>query len=420
MAKEKTRVKRREKKNITSGVAHVSATFNNTMITITDAQGNTISWSSAGAQGFKGSRKSTPFAAQTVIPPAALLSSTGGYAAKVVSGVKNTQADLWDGPTYYASEPKIAIRFPMRRIPSGRSLTVGAAPDGAVVAASPFDLPSLGELALANLLAASAGGSRAAASDATSQFLDQAARSFEPHTKQNLPFTAEGDGIDVAAAHALLTQTTLAAAGLPSDGNALLLATTKRLDWYSWLIWADDQQVARRASALLAIAGALCQEPERRLDAAMLQAGLSAERALALYRQRRGFPEQRTELIEPLYTVRMGLYMTGPSLFVDSLLSEIRLLTDEQATAQSTPDGLRLAWSSASTGPGVMKFFIGRPVTAVAVANLESLKVEQSLGTLTLRYDPQGDGECVVLLMSPGWTYPLPNFVPPPRYTEHR
>jgi small subunit ribosomal protein S11 len=64
MAKEKTRVKRRVKKNITSGVAQVSATFNNTMITITDAQGNAISWSSAGAQGFKGSRKSTPFAAQ--------------------------------------------------------------------------------------------------------------------------------------------------------------------------------------------------------------------------------------------------------------------------------------------------------------------------------------------------------------------
>jgi small subunit ribosomal protein S11 len=58
------RVRRRERKNITSGVAHVSATFNNTMITITDAQGNAISWSSAGSQGFKGSRKSTPYAAQ--------------------------------------------------------------------------------------------------------------------------------------------------------------------------------------------------------------------------------------------------------------------------------------------------------------------------------------------------------------------
>ena len=58
------RVRRRERKNITSGVAHVDATFNNTMITITDAQGNTIAWSSSGSQGFKGSRKSTPFAAQ--------------------------------------------------------------------------------------------------------------------------------------------------------------------------------------------------------------------------------------------------------------------------------------------------------------------------------------------------------------------
>ena len=58
------RLKRRERKNITSGVAHVNATFNNTMITIADAQGNVIAWASSGSQGFKGSRKSTPFAAQ--------------------------------------------------------------------------------------------------------------------------------------------------------------------------------------------------------------------------------------------------------------------------------------------------------------------------------------------------------------------
>ena len=65
MAKPTTqRPRRRERKNIASGVAHVNATFNNTMITITDAQGNSIAWSSAGAQGFKGSRKSTPYAAQ--------------------------------------------------------------------------------------------------------------------------------------------------------------------------------------------------------------------------------------------------------------------------------------------------------------------------------------------------------------------
>src|SRR3546814_4273293 len=64
MAREPQRIRRRERKNLTSGVAHVNATFNNTMITITDAQGNAISWSSAGTMGFKGSRKSTPYAAQ--------------------------------------------------------------------------------------------------------------------------------------------------------------------------------------------------------------------------------------------------------------------------------------------------------------------------------------------------------------------
>ena len=64
MAKPQTRLRRRERKNITSGIAHVSATFNNTKITITDVQGNAISWSSSGSQGFKGSRKSTPYAAQ--------------------------------------------------------------------------------------------------------------------------------------------------------------------------------------------------------------------------------------------------------------------------------------------------------------------------------------------------------------------
>jgi small subunit ribosomal protein S11 len=64
MAKPAAKVKKKVKKNITAGVVHVNSTFNNTMITITDAQGNTVSWSSSGMMGFKGSRKSTPYAAQ--------------------------------------------------------------------------------------------------------------------------------------------------------------------------------------------------------------------------------------------------------------------------------------------------------------------------------------------------------------------
>ena len=64
MAQKKTKAKRRAKKNVARGVAHIHSTFNNTIVTIIDEQGNAVSWSSAGAFGFKGSRKSTPYAAQ--------------------------------------------------------------------------------------------------------------------------------------------------------------------------------------------------------------------------------------------------------------------------------------------------------------------------------------------------------------------
>lgn len=71
MARDKLRVKRKERKNIAAGVAHVNSTFNNTKILISDVQGNAISWSSAGTMGFKGSRKSTPYAAQLAAEDAA-------------------------------------------------------------------------------------------------------------------------------------------------------------------------------------------------------------------------------------------------------------------------------------------------------------------------------------------------------------
>ncbi len=67
----KVRTKRRERKNIVNGAAHIQSTFNNTIVTITDTQGNTVSWSSTGALNFRGSRKSTPYAAQSAAEAAA-------------------------------------------------------------------------------------------------------------------------------------------------------------------------------------------------------------------------------------------------------------------------------------------------------------------------------------------------------------
>ena len=73
-----TRGKRREKKNIERGVAHIQSTFNNTIVTITDTQGNAVSWASAGEMGFRGSKKSTPFAAQTAAETAAKIATEHG------------------------------------------------------------------------------------------------------------------------------------------------------------------------------------------------------------------------------------------------------------------------------------------------------------------------------------------------------
>ncbi len=85
MAKDTTRLKRKERKNISTGVVHVNASFNNTMITIADSQGNTISWASAGMMGFKGSRKSTPYAAQVAAEEAGRKAAEHGLRTVEVS-----------------------------------------------------------------------------------------------------------------------------------------------------------------------------------------------------------------------------------------------------------------------------------------------------------------------------------------------
>ena len=78
MARAKRAVKKKEKKNVPLGVAHIAASFNNTIITFTDTRGNTVSWASAGQSGFKGSRKSTPFAAQVAAESAARKAQDNG------------------------------------------------------------------------------------------------------------------------------------------------------------------------------------------------------------------------------------------------------------------------------------------------------------------------------------------------------
>jgi hypothetical protein len=353
-----------------------------------------------------------------LLPPAALLARAGGYPVQILSGVRTTGADLWDGPVTVTAEAKLAIKFPMLRVPLGRSLALGAVPSNLIATASPFDVPSLSELALTSLLSGRDHIVQGAMDTVTEMFLLQASLVVEPHTQRKLPFSATGAGADLAAAHALVEQCRTLNAGLVGRENPMFAQVAWRRDWYSWLVWAEDQRTSRRASALMAVAGAFCTEPERRLEAAMLQSGLAAERALAIYRERRGFGNERKDLIEPLFNVRAGLFLTMQNRFVDSLLSEVRIVSEQAVTAESTPEGVALRFNAESGAHGTLAFEIGRPVTASALSNLKSLVAKQALGRLTIDYEPSAPGECVVLLKSPGWSYPLPALVAPPRYSE--
>lgn len=98
-AKKKVRTRRRERKNIEKGQVHISSSFNNTMVTITDTQGNAISWASAGGMGFRGSRKSTPFAAQTAAETAAKAAmehglKTSKYSSRAPARAEKLQSAL--------------------------------------------------------------------------------------------------------------------------------------------------------------------------------------------------------------------------------------------------------------------------------------------------------------------------------------
>ncbi len=93
MAVKKTvRTKKKDRKNIESGVAHISSTFNNTIVTLTDKNGNAISWASAGGLGFRGSRKSTPFAAQMAAETAAKAAVELGPGAGREAAIRSLQA----------------------------------------------------------------------------------------------------------------------------------------------------------------------------------------------------------------------------------------------------------------------------------------------------------------------------------------
>jgi hypothetical protein len=359
-----------------------------------------------------------------VVPSPVALASIGGYPIKSPTKIRRAIDDLEGGLSLdVAEEKELTVRFPMRRIPTGRALSLDAPaaviPD--TVAAT--DIGAVTHLALANLVAGRSLGSRTLAQQTLSAYLGEAAYTEEPYTTQRLPFDSAGKGLDLAAAHALLMQATSTADRSTSQPNSILTSLTWRRDWSTWRLWCADNRVARRAAALAAIAGALCPEAERRLEAAMLEAGLAAERGLLVIKARKTPAAKPATLLETLDPLRRVIFTFGGKLpiqdpFTYSLLGEMRVFGDRQVAASSGASEVTLDFNADQPGPINLTLVGSAPLTVEAGENVGAIQVSGALGVTQIRAIAKAAGACRVRLSIPPYGALPPRGAAVPAYSE--
>ena len=358
-----------------------------------------------------------------VVPEPAVLANLGNYRISIKTPTRKLPLWTEDGPISVVVGTSLIIRFPIKRIPSGRAISLGAEPNDAIGTVSPIDITSVVDLALDSMVAGRDTLTRKSAEEASNEFVSQANFAMEPWTQQQLPYDAFGHGIDLAAAHALLMQASTSASRSTSEANSMLTSVTWRVDWRSWRVWTQDSDIAQRAGALASVAGALCPEPERRLAAAMLQAGLSGYRGLQVWRRRMEFIDKEPRMIEPLYGVRKGIFgLEGPTEpgedFVSALLSPIRIFSDQPLTLVKKDKSYVLQWSAIDAKPAVITLATAYPIEVKPISNISKFKVESALGFTELHFSPEVAGPCEARIVIPSFGVPPPLAAKTPGYSE--
>ena len=356
-----------------------------------------------------------------VVPLGAALASVGGYAVKVQSKIRRLSEWNEEGPIAVCEEPTLKIRFPIRRVPLGRSIAVGKRTIEPLGTVSPIDIPSVVELALENLLSSRDLATLKIGEEALADFLSDAVYTSEPQTEQKLPYSEAGLGIDLAACHALLMQSVSIGRQASSEANSLLTSVVWRQDSYRWTIAVEDPSLRRRAAALASVAGFLCPEPERRLQAAMFEAGLAAERGVEILRARKaGKPEPK--MLEPLDALRRYAYLRDARVadedpYAKSLLSEVRVFGDASVHTEMEGEALVAKWETTDTEAHQIVFASAYPID-FELGNMKSLDVERALGLTQVRYVAHAPGPCYCNLRIPEFAKRLPAAAPVPRYSE--
>ncbi len=360
-----------------------------------------------------------------VVPPAAVLSGLGGYGPKITGELVRRPALNDEGPVHALQGTELLLRFPCRRIPAGRALGVGKPAWEPPATVSAIDGPSIVELALGLFSSWSDRPAQASGEEALGAFLSEAVFEPEPHTEAPMPFRQNGLQAELAAAHALLMQALFGNQQASSGGNSLLTSVSWRRDAATWRFWGVPGPLARRVGALAAIAGALCPEAERRLEGAMFEAGLAAERGLHVWLRRRDPRHQTPALEEPLEGLRRALYDplgaagTPEARYVEYLQSPIRVYGSQRVWLEPEPEGtFRLSWIALDARPGTLVLAASTPIEARALANLSDFRADPALGFAVLRYTPTDAGLCTVRLKLPEYARPLPAVAPPPSFSS--
>jgi hypothetical protein len=279
------------------------------------------------------------------------------------------------------------------------------------------------ELALESLTGGRDVLTRKAAEDTLAEFLAQSEYTQERWTGQKLPFDSLGNDLDLTAAHALLMQAIATTAKPDSEANSLLTSVSWIQDWSTWLPAVKDADKARRGAALAAIAGTLCPEPDRRLTAAMFQAGLAAERGLAIWKRRSGQVKTDVQLLEPLPGLRRGLFglswpLAEDNSFASNLLSPIRVFSEGPVKLAKQDDQWAITWTVAEAKPSVLMLASAFPVGIEPLKNLAKFESSSVLGLLEVRYTPAAAGTCEAKLLLPTWAKGPPDAARVPRYSE--
>lgn len=358
-----------------------------------------------------------------VVPPAAVLASMGGYMVQVRSPMVRLPGWTEAGPTDILKTNSLTVRLPIRRVPTGRCLSAGTQLPNPLGSVSPQDIPSVAELALESVVGERDALTKKISEDTTTEFISQANYTIEPWTRQQLPFDQSGKGIDLAAAHALLLQAVTSSSQASSESNSLLTSVAWRQDWLTWRVWTSDEATSQRAGALAALTGCFCPEPERRLTAAMFQAGLSGLRGLNIWKRRKGLADTVPKLIEPLYGVRKGLFgLIGPTeegeAFALSLLSPIRVFSGGPVSMAKASNAYILKTDVVELKPYVLILASKYPIEARPAANIANLKVVAALGFTELHYTPTVAGKCEFRLTIPFYGELPPLAAPVPTYSE--